>query len=228
MFSSLAAMLSSRAIRGPLSGQIVKSFLHRHGARPALLSFAQYRFYADKIVQVPQMAESISEGTLRQWTKQIGDHVAQDEEIATIETDKIDVAVNAPAAGIIREFLVNEEDTVTVGQDIVKLELSDEGSTTSTAEKDEVGPSKQEDDSREVREEAPEQEKEETKSAAPEPESKPEPPKQKPEKPMPSRKPDPPKQTPPPEPPKHSTAGERDERRVGHSQLTSSLWGSET
>jgi hypothetical protein len=35
------------------------------------------------------MAESISEGTLKQWSKQIGDHVAQDEEIATIETDKV-------------------------------------------------------------------------------------------------------------------------------------------
>ncbi|KAI9707259.1 MAG: 2-oxoglutarate dehydrogenase complex E2 component [Candelina mexicana] len=69
------------------------------------------------------MAESISEGTLKQWSKQIGDHVEQDEEIATIETDKIDVAVNAPQAGTIKEFLANEEDTVTVGQDLVKLEL---------------------------------------------------------------------------------------------------------
>lgn len=47
------------------------------------------RNYADKIVQVPQMAESISEGTLKQWSKQIGDFVEQDEEIATIETDKV-------------------------------------------------------------------------------------------------------------------------------------------
>lgn len=69
------------------------------------------------------MAESISEGTLKQWSKQIGEFVEQDEEIATIETDKIDVAVNAPEAGTIKEFLVNEEDTVTVGQDIVRMEL---------------------------------------------------------------------------------------------------------
>ncbi|KAI9717430.1 MAG: hypothetical protein M1812_004782 [Candelaria pacifica] len=83
----------------------------------------QQRFFADKIVKVPEMAESISEGTLKQWSKQIGDHVEQDEEIATIETDKIDVAVNAPEAGKIKEFLANEEDTVIVGQDLVKLEL---------------------------------------------------------------------------------------------------------
>ncbi|KAG9228804.1 hypothetical protein BJ875DRAFT_476559 [Amylocarpus encephaloides] len=83
----------------------------------------QFRLYADKVVKVPEMAESISEGTLKQWSKQIGDHVEQDEEIATIETDKIDVAVNAPEAGTIKEFLANEEDTVTVGQDLVRLEL---------------------------------------------------------------------------------------------------------
>ncbi|MCJ1425181.1 2-oxoglutarate dehydrogenase complex E2 component [Sticta canariensis] len=78
---------------------------------------------ADKIVKVPEMAESISEGTLKQWSKKIGDFVEQDEEIATIETDKIDVAVNAPEPGTIKEYLAKEEDTVTVGQDLVKLEL---------------------------------------------------------------------------------------------------------
>jgi hypothetical protein len=47
------------------------------------------RSYSDTIVKVPQMAESISEGTLKQFSKQIGDYVEQDEEIATIETDKV-------------------------------------------------------------------------------------------------------------------------------------------
>ena len=50
------------------------------------------RNYADKTVQVPQMAESISEGTLKQFTKSIGDFVEQDEEIATIETDKVKIS----------------------------------------------------------------------------------------------------------------------------------------
>lgn len=56
---------------------------------------------------------------------EVGDFVEQDEEVATIETDKIDVAVNAPASGTITEFLANEEDTVTVGQDLFKLELGE-------------------------------------------------------------------------------------------------------
>ncbi|PTD09907.1 Dihydrolipoyllysine-residue succinyltransferase component of 2-oxoglutarate dehydrogenase complex, mitochondrial [Fusarium culmorum] len=86
------------------------------------------RTYADSVIKVPQMAESISEGTLKQFSKSIGDYVAQDEEIATIETDKIDVAVNATEAGTIKEFLVAEEDTVTVGQDLVRIELGGEPS----------------------------------------------------------------------------------------------------
>lgn len=53
---------------------------------PAMMT--QVRTYADALVKVPQMAESITEGTLKQWNKQVGDYVAQDEEIATIETDK--------------------------------------------------------------------------------------------------------------------------------------------
>jgi 2-oxoglutarate dehydrogenase E2 component (dihydrolipoamide succinyltransferase) len=47
------------------------------------------RHYADKVIKVPPMAESISEGTLKQFSKSIGDYVEQDEEIATIETDKV-------------------------------------------------------------------------------------------------------------------------------------------
>ncbi|KAI9833844.1 MAG: 2-oxoglutarate dehydrogenase complex E2 component [Phylliscum demangeonii] len=95
----------------------------------------QRRCYADQMVKVPQMAESISEGTLKQWSKKVGDRVERDEEIATIETDKIDVAVNAPAAGIIKELLAQEEDTVTVGQDLLRLEVGGgDGSSAGGAE----------------------------------------------------------------------------------------------
>ncbi|KAI9773471.1 MAG: 2-oxoglutarate dehydrogenase complex E2 component [Geoglossum simile] len=92
-------------------------------SRGIWLNPTQFRLYSDRVVKVPEMAESISEGTLKQWQKKVGDYVEQDEEIATIETDKIDVAVNAPEAGTIKELLASEEDTVTVGQDLLKLEL---------------------------------------------------------------------------------------------------------
>ncbi|KAH8108815.1 hypothetical protein DFH11DRAFT_1843425 [Phellopilus nigrolimitatus] len=74
------------------------------------------------VVKVPTMAESISEGTLKQWQKKVGDAVEADEEIATIETDKIDVSVNAPKAGKITALLAKEEETVSVGQDLFKYE----------------------------------------------------------------------------------------------------------
>jgi 2-oxoglutarate dehydrogenase E2 component (dihydrolipoamide succinyltransferase) len=86
----------------------------------------------DETVKVPQMAESISEGTLKTWQKKVGDTVEADEEVATIETDKIDVSVNAPASGKITELLASEEDTVTVGQDLFRF-APGEGGTSSPA-----------------------------------------------------------------------------------------------
>jgi 2-oxoglutarate dehydrogenase E2 component (dihydrolipoamide succinyltransferase) len=66
-------------------------FLRAHRAPQWRYPFPvqQLRSYAERIVKVPDMAESITEGTLKQWSKKIGDYVEQDEEIATIETDKV-------------------------------------------------------------------------------------------------------------------------------------------
>ncbi|KAG8992026.1 2-oxoglutarate dehydrogenase complex E2 component [Tulasnella sp. JGI-2019a] len=82
-------------------------------------------------VKVPTMAESLTEGTLKTWSKQVGDFVEADEEIATIETDKIDVSVNAPKSGKIVELLAKEEDTVTVGADLLRIEVGVEGASSS-------------------------------------------------------------------------------------------------
>lgn len=67
----------------------LQSLPHQASTLPLPLLMRHVRTYADKVVQVPQMAESISEGTLKQWSKQVGEYVEQDEEIATIETDKV-------------------------------------------------------------------------------------------------------------------------------------------
>ncbi|KAF9203919.1 2-oxoglutarate dehydrogenase complex E2 component [Haplosporangium sp. Z 27] len=56
---------------------------------------------------------------------EVGDFVALDEEVATIETDKVDVAVNSPKSGTIVELFAGEDDTVAVGADLFKLELGD-------------------------------------------------------------------------------------------------------
>ncbi|KAI1105379.1 2-oxoacid dehydrogenase acyltransferase, partial [Jackrogersella minutella] len=109
-------LTAARVLRRPVQQQPLRGNI----SMPLLVS--QVRTYAQTVVKVPQMAESITEGTLKQWNKQVGDYVEQDEEIATIETDKIDVAVNAPEAGVLKELLAKEEDTVTVDQEIAKLE----------------------------------------------------------------------------------------------------------
>lgn len=67
----------------------VQSLQHQATTLPLPVLMRHVRTYADTVVKVPQMAESISEGTLKQWNKQVGDFVEQDEEIATIETDKV-------------------------------------------------------------------------------------------------------------------------------------------
>ncbi|KAF9652342.1 dihydrolipoamide succinyltransferase [Thelephora ganbajun] len=89
--------------------------------------FHSTRLVAAETVHVPTMAESITEGTLKSWNKKVGDSVAADEEVATIETDKIDVSVNSPYDGVITEILVDEESTVTVGQDLFRVEPGEKG-----------------------------------------------------------------------------------------------------
>ena len=72
-------------------------------------------------VKVPALGESITEATLGQWLKAPGDAVAADEPIASLETDKVAVEVNAPVAGTLAEQLVKEGDTVEVGAIIARV-----------------------------------------------------------------------------------------------------------
>ncbi|XRM40594.1 2-oxoglutarate dehydrogenase complex E2 component [Aspergillus tubingensis] len=91
--------------------------------QPRAFSVSALRTAETRVINVPAMAESISEGVLTTFHKQVGDYVEQDEEIASIETDKIDVAINASESGTIAKLLVNEGDTVTVGQAVIELSL---------------------------------------------------------------------------------------------------------
>lgn len=89
-----------------------------------LVTLPQLMCLADKIVKTPYMADSITQGTLAAWEKKIGDFVRQDETVANIETDKVTIPVNAPESGFLREQLAKPGDTVEVGSDLFKLELS--------------------------------------------------------------------------------------------------------
>ncbi|OAL45973.1 dihydrolipoamide succinyltransferase [Pyrenochaeta sp. DS3sAY3a] len=213
-----AAARSYSAVSRATSSGLLSQASRRPGqfTTQRLWALEQTRSYADTVVKVPQMAESITEGTLKQWSKQIGDYVEQDEEIATIETDKIDVSVNAPEAGTIKEFLVNEEDTVTVGQDLVRLEL---GGEPSGGQKQEAKDEPKEPASKD-QETSSQPSGEQEKPAPPKDESKPEPSKseQAPQPPKQESKPQPPKQESKSQPPKDESKpaqpGSREERRV--------------
>eukprot|EP00056_Hartaetosiga_gracilis_P009467 m.136196 g.136196 ORF g.136196 m.136196 type:complete len:419 (+) comp13133_c2_seq1:112-1368(+) len=80
------------------------------------------RFLSDEItVALPPVAESISEGEIGSFEKDVGDYVAADEAVIMVETDKTSVPVNAPVGGTVTEYLVEEGDVVAVGADLFKL-----------------------------------------------------------------------------------------------------------
>ncbi|MGH6656953.1 MAG: biotin/lipoyl-containing protein [Actinocrinis sp.] len=66
-------------------------------------------------VTMPQLGETVAEGTVTRWLKQVGEPVADQEPLLEIATDKVDTEIPAPAAGIVRELLVAEDATVPVG-----------------------------------------------------------------------------------------------------------------
>jgi 2-oxoglutarate dehydrogenase E2 component (dihydrolipoamide succinyltransferase) len=70
---------------------------------------------------MPQLGETVTEGTILRWAKQVGDAVAEDEVLVEISTDKVDTEVPSPAAGTILEILVDEGDTVSVGTPLVVI-----------------------------------------------------------------------------------------------------------
>src|ERR1700726_196874 len=65
-------------------------------------------------VVMPQMGESIAEGTIVRWIKKVGDKVDRDEPLFEISTDKVDAEIPSPVAGIVTEIRVKEGDTVPV------------------------------------------------------------------------------------------------------------------
>ncbi len=66
-------------------------------------------------VVMPQMGESITEGTVSKWLKQVGERVEKDEAVLEISTDKVDAEVPSPGAGILLEIRTQEGETVEVG-----------------------------------------------------------------------------------------------------------------
>ncbi len=73
-------------------------------------------------ITMPAMGESVSEGTILEWAKSVGDPIEADETLVEISTDKVDAEVPSPASGTVVEILAQAGDTVTVGQVLARLQ----------------------------------------------------------------------------------------------------------
>src|SRR5262245_66551606 len=85
-------------------------------------------------VVMPQMGESIAEGTITKWLKKIGEHVDRDEPLFEISTDKVDAEIPSPAAGTLTEVRYKEGDTVEVNTVVAVLDGNQSSSVSSVVE----------------------------------------------------------------------------------------------
>jgi 2-oxoglutarate dehydrogenase E2 component (dihydrolipoamide succinyltransferase) len=72
-------------------------------------------------VTMPQLGESVTEGTVTRWLKQVGDRVEADEPLLEVSTDKVDTEIPSPASGTLVEIKVNEDDTAEVGSELAVI-----------------------------------------------------------------------------------------------------------
>ena len=79
-------------------------------------------------VNLPALGESVTEGTVTRWLKQVGDEVAVDEPLLEVSTDKVDTEIPSPVAGTLLEIKANEDDTVEVGAVLAVIGDSSESS----------------------------------------------------------------------------------------------------
>src|SRR5256885_3897646 len=84
-------------------------------------------------VVMPQMGESIAEGTITKWFKKVGDRVERDEPLFEISTDKVDAEIPSPAAGVLTEIKFKEGDTVEVNKVIAVLDGDGAASSAASA-----------------------------------------------------------------------------------------------
>src|ERR1700691_5744503 len=73
-------------------------------------------------VSMPQLGESVTEGTVTRWLKQEGEHVDADEPLLEVSTDKVDTEIPSPVSGVLRGITVAEDETVAVGAELAVID----------------------------------------------------------------------------------------------------------
>src|SRR5881392_3720166 len=89
-------------------------------------------------ITMPQLGETVTEGTITKWFKQVGDQIKEDEPLFEVSTDKVDSEVPSPESGYLAEILVEEGDTVDVGTKLAVISSeapSGDGQKSEKAEK---------------------------------------------------------------------------------------------
>ena len=121
-------------------------------------------------VEMPELGESVTEGTITQWLKSVGDTVEVDEPLLEVSTDKVDTEIPSPVAGTLVEILAEEDETIEVGEAIARV--GDENAAPSSDDSDD---SDSDDDKSEDKEESKTEDKKEDKSEPAKEEKKEEP-----------------------------------------------------
>ncbi len=103
-------------------------------------------------VTMPELGESVTEGTITQWLKKVGDKVEVDEPLLEVSTDKVDTEIPSPVAGTLVEILANEDDTVDVGAVIARI--GDENASASSSKSEDKKQDDKADEANEAEEKA--------------------------------------------------------------------------
>src|SRR5881394_513296 len=109
-------------------------------------------------ITMPQLGETVTEGTITKWFKSVGDEVSEDEPLFEVSTDKVDSEVPSPESGYLAEILVEEGDTVDVGTKLAVISSEAPSGDGQKAEKKEKAESKDEDEEAEAEEDGDQQE----------------------------------------------------------------------
>jgi pyruvate dehydrogenase E2 component (dihydrolipoamide acetyltransferase) len=123
-------------------------------------------------VTMPELGESVTEGTVTRWLKKVGDHVDADEPLLEVSTDKVDTEIPSPVSGTLLSITAEEDDTVEVGGELAKVGDADADGGQADDKAEEAEPEPEKEPEPEAEEPEPEPEPETEK---PKPEQEPEP-----------------------------------------------------